>query len=270
MAAHAIGGNDVAELLARHDIWRGRQTRPPESSAAPCPSGWSTLDELLGGGWPSEGLVELYAGRATSGIWRRPCERLDMTPLKPHQDWFQSSLGHGTTTLLMPWLHRQTRTGRVALINPPALPCVERWQREGVQLDNLLVIQPHNLRELGWATEEVLQSGVYPLVVAWLPPLGFALRRRLKLAAETGGGCLVTPYPLGAEMAAGTAMSAPSSPAWAQLVVHRRAQGLSVRRLKPFHPREVHLELDAGGIEPTPPDIPGTTDAATLRLVSDR
>ncbi|MFO7808701.1 hypothetical protein [Guyparkeria sp.] len=267
MTARAIGGSDITGLLARHDIWRGRQTRPPDSSAAPCPSGWSALDELLGGGWPSEGLVELYAGRATSGIWRHPCERLDTTPLKPHQAWFQSSLGHGTTALLMPWLHRQTQTGRVALINPPALPCAERWQREGVQLDNLLVIQPQNLRELGWATEEVLQSRVYPLVVAWLPPLGFALRRRLKLAAETGGGSLVTPYPLSANMAAGTTMVAPSSPAWAQLVVHRRAQGLSVRRLKPFHPREVHLELDAVGVESTPP---GTTDAGSLRLIGSR
>lgn len=264
MGERAIGGNDVAELLARHDIWRGRQTRPPESIAAPCPSGWSALDDLLGGGWPSEGLVELYAGRAPSGIWRRPCDRLDTTPLHAQRDWFQSSLGYGITALLMPWLRRQTRTGGVALINPPALPCAERWQREGVRLEDLLVVQPRNLRELGWATEEVLQSGTCPLVLAWLPPLGFALRRRLKLAAETGGSCLVTPYPLGAEMAAGSAMSAPSSPAWTQLIVHRQAQALSVQRLKPFHPRKVHLELEDGDVHSPPSDPTGAVPVARV------
>ncbi|MFN2381142.1 MAG: hypothetical protein ABR561_01135 [Guyparkeria sp.] len=271
MGERAIGGNDVAELLTRHDIWRGRQTRPPESASAPCPSGWSALDELLGGGWPSEGLVELYAGLPPAGAWSRPCDRLDTTPLDLYRDWFQSSLGHGTTALLMPWLRRQSRTGGVALINPPALPCAERWQREGVRLDDLLVVQPRNLRELGWATEEVLQSGVCSLILAWLPPLGFALRRRLKLAAETGGSCLVTPYPLGrqmanmAEMATGNGLSAPSSPAWAQLVVHRQLQTLSVQRLKPFHPRKVFLAQTAEAIT-----TPEPADSVPLTLLDNR
>ncbi|WP_169303517.1 hypothetical protein [Guyparkeria sp. SB14A] len=256
MGERAMAGNDVAELLTRHDIWRGRQTRPPESVAAPCPSGWSTLDELLGGGWPGEGLVELYAGRAPNGPWRRPFDRLDTTPLSSQRDWFQASLGHGLTALLMPWLRQRTRAGSVALINPPAVPCAERWQREGVTLDELLVIQPRNLRELGWATEEVLQSGACALVIAWLPPLGFALRRRLKLAAETGRSCLATPYPFGRDMAVGGGTHAPSSPAWVQLSVQRQTEGadraLSVQRLKPFHPRQVRLELDGDPADTTP------------------
>ncbi|MFW6322590.1 MAG: hypothetical protein ACOC02_03075 [Guyparkeria sp.] len=270
MRERAIGGNDVAELLARHDIWRGWQTRPPTSAATPCPSGWAALDELLGGGWPSEGLVEFYTGRAPNGPWRRPCDRLDATPLPARQDWFQATLGHGLTALLMPWLRRQARAGGIALINPPARPCAERWRREGVPLEDLLVVQPRDLRELGWATEEVVQSGTCALVLAWLPPLNFALRRRLKLAAETGGSCLVTPYPLGAGMAAGSA-NAPSSPAWAQLSVSRQATGsgrsLCVQRLKPFHPRRVQLALNGGMDGPASFE---SADTPPLTLVGGR
>ncbi len=257
--------SEVAALLSRHDIWRGRQQTPPAGTHPPCPSGWSALDEILGGGWPRQGLVELYSGSATRAA-PRPIDHLGTDPLQRYQGWFQDSLGFGALEVLLPLLRKQAAERGVALLNPPARLCAERWQAEGVALDRLLLIAPNNLRELGWATEEVLQSGVYPLVVAWLPPLGFALRRRLKLAAETSGGCLVTPYPLGAEMAAGTP-TAPSSPAWAQLIVHRHAQTLSVRRIKPFHPREVHLELDAGGAHATSLDETGITP---LTLVGAR
>ncbi len=263
MGNRVIENGDVAELLARHDIWRGRQTRPPESIAPTCPSGWAALDDLLGGGWPHEGLLEIYAGRAPRGPWR-PCNRLDTRPLSSQRDWFQASLGHGLTALLMPWLRRETRAGGVALINPPALPCAERWQREGVDLDGLFVVRPRDLRELGWATEEVLQSGACSLVIAWLPPLGFALRRRLKLATETGGGCLVTPYPFDREMTAGSGSSAPSSPAWAQLSVQRQDRALDVQRLKPFHPRQVRLELDDN---PADTNRTGSTKGIPLALV---
>jgi len=234
MGERRLDEGGIAELLSRQDIWRGRQTRPiggltSEATA----SGWSDLDELLGGGWPQQGLVELYADAPAPRHWQRPLERLEATPLSALGDWFQASLGYGITSLLLPWIAALTRTGRVALINPPARPCAERWEREGVRLDNLLLVEPRNLRELGWATEEVLQAGIYPLVMSWLPPLGFALRRRLKLAAESGHGCLVTPYPGRAGETA--------SPAWAQLAVSRHGAELLVRRLKPFHPHGVRL-----------------------------
>lgn len=236
MGERELGTQALNDLLARQDIWRGRQTRPaggfsPDSS----PSGWSVLDELLGGGWPRDGLVELYADAPAPRHGGRPLDRLERTPLTGFHDWFQASLGYGITALLLPWIAALSRTERVALINPPARPCAERWQREGVSLENLLLVRPRDMRELGWATEEVLQAGVYPLVLSWLPPLGFALRRRLKLAAESGRSCLVTPYP-------GQPGSA-ASPAGVQLAVRRGEGGLVVRRHKPFHPGEVRLDL---------------------------
>mgnify|MGYP006292270701 FL=1 len=237
------GGQALTDLLARQDIWRGRQTRPAGGHAGESiHSGWPTLDALHGGGWPREGLVELYADAPPARHARHPIDRLGNAPLTAWRDWFQASLGYGITALLLPWIAALSRTERVALINPPARPCAERWQREGVVLDNLLLVTPRDLRELGWATEEVLQAGVHPLVLSWLPPLGFALRRRLKLAAESGGSCLVTPFP----GQAGTA----ASPAGIQLMVRRHDGNLAVRRHKPFHPDAIRLRL--GATSPVP------------------
>ena len=242
MGERQPGGQALAELLARQDIWRGRQTQPVGGSSQDgSPSGWAALDELLGGGWPDAGLVELYADAPPPRYGGRPLERLERTPLSGFRDWFQASLGYGLTALLLPWIAALSRTERVALINPPARPCAERWRQEGVSLENLLLVSPKDMRELGWATEEVLRAGVHPLVLSWLPPLGFALRRRLKLAAESGHSCLITPYP-------GRPGSA-ASPAGVQLAIRREDGRLVVRRHKPFHPGEVRLDLTT---EPSP------------------
>ena len=256
MGERVLGDQALTDLLARQDIWRGRQTRPVGGHAEECfPSGWPELDRLLGGGWPREGLVELYADGTASRSGRRPLDRLERAPLAGFHDWFQASLGYGTTALLLPWIAALSRTERVALINPPARPCAERWQREGVELGNLLLVEPRDLRELGWATEEVLQAGVYPLVLSWLPPLGFALRRRLKLAAESGRSCLVTPYP--------GPPGKTASPAGMQLTVRRRDGGLAVRRYKPFHADEIQLALTATTAAPS---TAGTMPAPALTI----
>jgi len=235
MAAPLTTTPALTDLLTRHDIWRGRQTSGPGAEEVAHPSGWRALDELLGGGWPREGLVEVYSGRETRPPVRRPLERLDDTPLTHYRDWCRASLGFGLTELLLPLVGRLTREQGVALVNPPARPCAERWQRGGVQLDNLLIVEPRTSRELGWAVEEILRSGVYPLILVWLPPLGFALRRRLKLAAEHGHCCLLSPFPVTA--------SSPASPAGQQLLVRRDQDQLAVQRIKPFRPQPVWLGI---------------------------
>lgn len=260
MGERALGDQGITNLLARQDIWRGRQTRPAGGLVEDTfPSGWAALDELLGGGWPREGLVELYTGTPAPRLGGHPFDRLDHRPLAGLRDWFQASLGYGITALLLPWIAGLSQTERVALINPPARPCAERWQREGVDLDKLLLVEPRDMRELGWATEEVLQAGVYPLVLSWLPPLGFALRRRLKLAAESGRSCLVTPYP--------GQPGETASPAGVQLAVRRRDDGLAVRRHKPFHPDEAQLDL-AGKTTPTSPKH--SSQSPDLRIATQR
>jgi cell division inhibitor SulA len=244
MGREATTSPALADLLARRDIWRGRQTTRGSTGETGHPSGWQALDELLGGGWPREGLTELYSGRIARPPVRRPLERLDDAPLTHYRDWSRASLGFGLMEVLLPLLGRLTREQGAALVNPPARPCAERWQRGGVALDALLLVRPRSPRELGWAVEEILRSGVYPLVIAWLPPIGFALRRRLKLAAEQGGSCLLTPYPMTTD--------AQASPARRQLGIRRtQADELVVRRLKPFDPREIRLTF------PAAPEAPG-------------
>ncbi len=234
MGEQAVSAAGIADLLARHDIWRGRQPGRATPATSAYPTGWQALDEMLGGGWPREGLMELYSGHPVASRSMRPLGRLGNGPLSDYQAWCQASLGFGLMELILPLLGDLTRERGVALVNPPARPCAERWQRDGVMLDSLLLVEPGSPRELGWALEEILRSGIYPLVLAWLPPIGFALRRRLKLAAEHGGCCLVTPYPVMA--------NSPASPARQQLGIRRAtADELAVRSIKPFHPRELRL-----------------------------
>ncbi|MFO7581863.1 hypothetical protein [Guyparkeria sp.] len=234
MRQQAVSSTGIADLLARHDIWRGRQAGRSDPATSPYPTGWQALDEMLGGGWPREGLMELYSGHPLQSPSMRPLGRLGTGPLSDYLSWCQASLGFGVMDILLPLLGDLTRDRGVALVNPPARLCAERWQRGGVTLDSLLLVEPRSPRELGWAVEEILRSGIYPLVLAWLPPIGFALRRRLKLAAEHGGCCLLTPYPVTTDT--------PASPARQQLVIRRaEEQQLAVRSLKPFHPREIRL-----------------------------
>ncbi|MFP4639170.1 MAG: hypothetical protein ACLFMY_01880 [Guyparkeria sp.] len=234
MGQQAVSSSGIADLLARHDIWRGRQAGHSDPATSPYPTGWQALDAMLGGGWPREGLMELYSGHPLHSRPMHPLGRLGTGPMSDYRAWCRSSLGFGVMDVLLPLLGELTRDRGVALVNPPARLCAERWQRGGVMLDSLLLVEPETPRELGWAVEEILRSGVYPLVLAWLPPIGFALRRRLKLAAEHGGCCLFTPYPV--------TNNTPASPARQQLVIRREAANeLAVRSLKPFHPREIRL-----------------------------
>lgn len=255
MGRQATTSPALTDLLARRDIWRGRQTTRGSPREACLPSGWQALDDLLGGGWPREGLLELYSGQPGQSSSMRPLNRLGDGPLSDYRAWCQASLGFGLMDVLLPLLSGLTRDGGAALINPPARLCAEGWQRGGVVLDSLLLVRPRSPRELGWAVEEILRSGVYPLVLAWLPPIGFALRRRLKLAAEQGGSCLLTPYPMTADALA--------SPARQQLGIRRtQADELAVCRLKPFDPREIRLA------SPATPEAPG--NVASYRPLTAR
>ena len=135
--------------------------------AAPAPLGESTgfaaLDALLPhGGWPQGALSEL------------------LIPVE----------GVGELTLLMPTIARMTQAGRlVALIAPPFCPYAPAWQRAGVDLRYLEIVQPgvqSGTRGALWAFEQCLRSAAFSAVLGWPSNADGPSLRRLQVAADTG------------------------------------------------------------------------------------
>lgn len=186
---------ELAEVLARGDVWRGDALASLPAEAVP--SGHPELDaELPGGGWPRGNLTELLVDRA----------------------------GVGELSLLLPalaWLSADG--GRLALVDPPWLPHAPAWAAAGIDLSRLVVVRAG--RDAPWCTEQLFASGGFAGVLAW-SDAGFDARvlRRLQVAAEG--------RPVFACLWRSTAAAAAPSPAPLRVAVAADDTGLVLRLLK--------------------------------------
>lgn len=185
----------LAEVLARGDVWRGDAlaSLPREGVA----SGYSDLDaELPGGGWPRGELTELLVEK--SGI--------------------------GEISLLLPALAGLSKAGGwLALVAPPFLPHAPAWQAAGIDLGRLLIVEAGE--KAAWCCEQLLAGGGFAAVLAW-PGKNDDPRtlRRLQVAAE-GQPTLAFVWRRSA------AAQAPS-PAPLRLLLSAAPEGVAVRVLK--------------------------------------
>jgi hypothetical protein len=136
---------------------------PPCPPRPPAPGGLPPGEpalEALFGAWPRPGISEIFG-----------------------------PLGSGRLALVLPALQALTRLDRPAavvdpeaLLYPPGLP--------EVQLERLLVARPGPERAL-WTAEQLLASGVFPLVLLIEPPRVGATGQRLRAAATRGDAALL-------------------------------------------------------------------------------
>jgi cell division inhibitor SulA/protein ImuA len=140
-------------------LWQGRQHAP--GGRRVLASGWTVLDELLGGGWPRAALVEVFSDK-------------------------QQGL-----PLLLPAMARLSTESRwITWVAPPHVPYAPALAARGVAVGRLLLVQDVSGEQALWAAEQVLKSGAGSLLLAW-PGSGRqgiqpAQLRRLQLAAEQG------------------------------------------------------------------------------------
>ena len=147
----------LESLLSARTVWRaGRQAAPAPLGET---TGFAALDALLPhGGWPQGALSEL------------------LIPVE----------GVGELTLLMPTIARMTQAGRlVALIAPPFCPYAPAWQRAGVDLRHLEIVDADPRGAL-WAFEQCLRSAAFSAVLGWPANADGPALRRLQVAADTG------------------------------------------------------------------------------------
>lgn len=146
-----------ALLKSQPTLWRGRDRHHDEQSV---PTGFAALDEALPTrGWCIGGVTELL--HRQSGI--------------------------GELSLLLPALRHLTGEGHwTAFIRPPHVPYAPALSNAGIRLDRLLIVDCADDTETLWATEQVLRSGLFAGVIAWVQRSSAQRQRRLQLAAESG------------------------------------------------------------------------------------
>jgi hypothetical protein len=145
------------DLLRHPGLWRARE-QGGMAGRPGIPTGFATLDRCLpGGGWPSQGLIELLTDHT----------------------------GIGEVSLLMPALARlcgdERHGGWLAWISPPHQPYAPALAACGIDVRRLLVVRAPPAE---WAMEQALRSGACSAVLGWAPCRDRQSLRRLQLAAE--------------------------------------------------------------------------------------
>lgn len=150
-----MAGESLQQLIGSGALWRGHGGRQQEQAV--WPTGWPTLDDCLGGGWPRAALVELL------------------------------SADHQGLSLLLPVLARLGRRRRwLAWIAPPHLPFAPALAAAGIDLQKLLLVHKLDEEQCLWAAEQALGSAACAVVLLWPQRLHSTQVRRLQLAAEQG------------------------------------------------------------------------------------
>ncbi|PTO58396.1 translesion DNA synthesis-associated protein ImuA [Vibrio splendidus] len=144
----------IKNLQNRQLIWTGLQSTTQGSTTS---TGYSQLDKQLDGGFPTHGVIEV-----------------------------ESQQGIGELRLLTPYLAQQNSQKLAIFINPPGKICAEFFSSQGIELENILVIQPQRDLDALWAAERCLKSGACHSVLLWGADLEIHQTKRLQAASETG------------------------------------------------------------------------------------
>lgn len=156
----------LEQLLENPRVWKAGQGGLRRRVVS---TGFATLDAALHGGWPVGRLIELL--------------------VEPH--------GIGELGLLLPALVGQPGADKhgpgkwIVLIAPPYIPYAPAFAARGLKMSRLLVVRCRQQAEVLWAAEQALHSNTCSAVLAWSDGADERSLRRLQLAAEAGGACLL-------------------------------------------------------------------------------
>lgn len=144
-------------LIEQGKVWPA--TRRDASKADPglCQTGHRELDDLLGGGLPRQGLIEILS----------------------------DGPGLGESRLLKPlWQAVASRGHWHVCICPPCLPYAPNLQASGLDPARWLLVHARSDAECLWAMEQSLRSGACASLMAWPRKIDMTALRRLQLLAQ--------------------------------------------------------------------------------------
>ncbi|TDO96741.1 translesion DNA synthesis-associated protein ImuA [Marinomonas balearica] len=140
-------------------IWRGNTSPiPVEQKEEKLSTGFDKIDALLNSnGWPSGDVIEVLI----------------------------SQPGIGELSLFTPWLKRASQDKKVAFINPPFIPNATLLELQGIESQQLWLINTSSEKDALWAQYQCLKSGLCCAVFMWHPvKADMANTRKLQLAAK--------------------------------------------------------------------------------------
>lgn len=125
------------------------------------PSGFPVLDEHLpGGGWPTDGVMELLYAQEGIGEIRL------LTPALAHLS--------------------QTENRWLLWVSPPYVPYAPALADSGVDLSRILLVKPKTPQDMLWVLEKALASQSCSAVLAWPGQIHAREIRRLQVAGKEG------------------------------------------------------------------------------------
>ncbi len=151
----------------------------PLATRPPClPTGFATLDrELVGGGWPQQGLIELLCDDVGIG---------EVSLMLPAHAYLGNIRHLGPKGML--WV--------TAVTSPylPYLPYAPAIAQSGIDLKQLVIANAPQMQDALWAAEQGLLSGGMGIVMVWLAdqqPSDVSLRRLLQAANNSNALCIL-------------------------------------------------------------------------------
>lgn len=181
-------------------LWRAESLAPVQAQCVS--TGYATLDQALGGGWPSPSLIELLCDDYGIGELRLLIGLLRKAP----------GAADATAAKIVLWL------------SPPFEPHAIALTQYGLAPDDHWVCSVTQPSDLQWAMTQALRSGACQAVIAWTHHLKPAALRTIKLAAMTGRSVGVLFRPKGETRLA--------SPATLRIALQPQANELELSILK--------------------------------------
>lgn len=152
------------DLLRHPGLWRAREQGESPTAPPGLPTGYAALDRCLpGGGWPTQGLIEILTDRYGIG---------ELSLLMPALAALCCSAGGGNGT----------SGGWLTWVSPPYQPYAPALAAAGIDLRRVLVVRAGAPAE--WAMEQALRSEACSAVLGWSNLHDMTVLRRLQLAAE--------------------------------------------------------------------------------------
>jgi len=167
----------LRKLLKNPHIWR-----PGESSATGrnnVPSGFSVLDQQLGGGWPVGVLTEILL--SNSGIGELGL----LMPALIHMSKNDSAYDYHSYMSVQD-TQDSSWSGRLLWVAPPYIPYAPALTQHGLDVARVLIVHSAKQLDALWAMEQALNSSVCRVVLGWFADIDDRSMRRLQLAAESG------------------------------------------------------------------------------------